>query len=189
MALFVRNLNHIHENRPFKPLYARTQATPQDVTLDPAHEDDVILPGFVLTRLPGGNVCVCDGTTAPAGISGTFHNSTMGIDELGVDNEMAMWVLGGDALFEAHPGTYDANQDWAALVAENGALATGKAVYLKASAGSAAAADAAAVAKGALTLDGTTSQGTFTPATAPTANTVARLVDVPGDVLIVAGLL
>lgn len=183
MALFVRDLNHIHENRPFKPLYARTQATPQDVTLNAEHEDDVILPGFVLSRFANGTVGVCDGTTAPAGISGTFHNSTMGIEEVGVDNEMAMWVLGGDALFEVHAPAYDATQDWAALVADGGDIADGKVIYLK------AAAAATGVPKGALTIDGTTSEGTFTPATSPTANSVARLVDVQGDVLIVAGLL
>lgn len=167
MAIFT-TMQHVHQSRTLKPRYARTQATPQAVRLDPewdAAKGD-IFPGSVLTRLSAGKVTLCDGTTAPAGLSGNWVAPVFGIDEVrngSGDMDMALWVLDSSAIFAVSAPAFDTKADWAAKIED---LDAGKAVYLKSN------------DKGLLTIDGN----------APTANTVARLIGMEGTtVILIAG--
>ncbi len=180
--MFYTDLQKVHQNRTLKPRYARTQATPQAVRLDPefdASKGDVF-PGSVLTLKGNGVVTVCDGTTDPAGLCGSWIAPVYGIDEIrgnGGDQDMAMWVLGNDAIFEVHAPAFDASADWAGAMAK---VAAGKTVELVSN------------AKGLLTVPDDTAtaaegEGTTTP-TAP--KPVVRLVGMEGtNVLLIAGLL
>ena len=170
MAIYT-TMDHVHQSRTMKPRYARTQATPQAVRLDPAYDtaSGDIFPGTVMTRLADNKVTRCDGTKAPAGLSGSWCAPAFGIDEVnrGGQRDMAMWVLGGDAIFAISAPAFDAEADWATAKTE---LDQGKVVYLKSN------------EAGLLTLE--------TDHATPTANTVARLVGVEGtDTIIIAGLL
>lgn len=171
MAIYT-DLQHVHQSRTLKPRYARTQATPQAVRLDPEWDaaDGDIFPGSVMSRLADGKVTLCDGTKAPAGLSGNWCAPVYGIDEVrkgAGDMDMALWVLGGDAIFAIEKPAFDTGADWNT---QKTSLEAGKVVYLKSN-----------------------SKGLLTPETAPqtaTANTVARLVGLEGtNVILVAGLL
>ena len=170
MAIYT-DIQHVHQSRTMKPRYARTQATPQSVRLDPtftAASGD-IFPGSVLTSLDDGKVTLCNGTKAPAGLCGSWCAPTFGIDEVRKNGEMdmAMWVLGGDSIFAIEAPAFDTEADWAAQVAS---LKQCKVVYLKSSA-----------------------TGLLTPEAAPqtaTENTIARLIGMEGqNVILVGGLL
>lgn len=171
MALYT-DMTHVHQSRTLKPKYARTQATPQAAVLDPKWDAATadIYPGSVLTMLGGGKVTLCDGTKAPAGLSGNWVAPVFGIDEVRKGSgawEMALWVLDGSAKFEITAPAFDTTADWATCKTN---LAAGKVVYLKSN------------AKGLLTPEAE-------PATA-TANTVARLLDFDGSkVITIGGLL
>lgn len=171
MAIYT-DMQHVHQSRTLKPRYARTQATPQAVRLDPAWDASKgdIFPGSVMTRLADGKVTMCNGTTAPAGLCGNWCAPVFGIDEIrkgSGDMDMALWVLGGDAIFAIEAPAFDQTADWNA---QKTSLEAGKVVYLKSN-----------------------DKGLLTPETAPqtaTANTVARLIDLEGTkIILVGGLL
>ena len=169
MSMYVP-MNRVHQSRTLKPKYAKTQATPQAVRLDPAWDAKRdIFPGSVLSRKAKGYVTLCDGTNAPAGLSANFVAPVYGIDEMpgtAGDGDMAMWVLGGDAVFEVSAPAFDKAADWSGAASK---LDEGKAVYLKAN------------ADGLLTVE---------DAEVPTKDTAARLIGVEGDrTIYVAGLL
>ena len=155
---FVTTLNDVHKNRPFKPRYARTQATAQAVVIADADAAN-IFPGCVLMRTgtatPAegtGEVAIFKGAadTVPAGICGTFAEELT----LTGQKDVAMWVLGSDAIFAC--SKFD-NSDgvWTAALS---AIDAGGAAYLT------------ATASGLLTPEA--SVGTATDAT------VARLIGV-----------
>lgn len=171
MAIYT-DMQHVHRSRTLKPRYARTQATPQAVRLDPAWSASKgdIFPGSVMTRLADGKVTICDGTTAPAGLCGNWCAPVFGIDEIrkgSGDMDMALWVLGGDAIFAIEAPAFDTTANWNA---QKVSLEAGKVVYLKSN-----------------------SKGLLMPEVAPqtaTANTVARLIDLEGTkIILVGGLL
>lgn len=149
MAYFT-TIADVHKNRPFKPRYARTQATAQAVTINPSSAAN-IFPGCVLTRIGGTDTVTAgvhslEGTgvvdiftgasgTAPAGICGTFAKEL----ELTGQHDVAMWVLGSDAIFACQ--SFDATASWTAAASS---LADGAEVLLTAN------------ASGALTVAGST---------------------------------
>lgn len=175
MAIYT-DMNHVHQSRTLKPVYGRTQATPQSVQLDSAWDVTTadIFPGTVLTRLAGGKVTVCDGTKIPAGLSGNWLAPAFGIDEIRINSreDMAMYVLSPDAVFTVSKPAYDTTAPWADAKA---ALTSGKAVYLKSN------------TKGLLTVE---MDGAGTAiATTPSVNSVVRLIDFDGSsVITIAGL-
>lgn len=169
MSMYVP-MNRVHQSRTIKPRYAKTQATPQAVRLDPAWDAKRdIFPGSVLSRKAKGYVTLCDGTNAPAGLSANFVAPVYGIDEVrgcAGDGDMAMWVLGGDAVFAVSLPAFDKAADWSGAADK---MDAGKAVYLKAN------------SDGLLTVE---------DAEQPTKDSVCRLVGVEGDrTILVAGLL
>lgn len=98
MALMVPANNPL-QHRTIKPLYAKTQATNQSMTLDPtftAASGD-ILPGCVMSYLGNGVVTLCDGTKAPYGLADSFCAPGMNIDEVRENglNLMGVWDSGG----------------------------------------------------------------------------------------------
>lgn len=167
MAIFT-TMQHVHQSRTLKPRYARTQATPQAVRLDPNWDASTgdIFPGSVLTRLADGKVTLCDGTKAPAGLSGNWVAPVFGIDEVrngSGDMDMSLWVLDASAIFAVSAPAFDTKANWASTITD---LNAGKAVYLKSN------------AKGLLTIDGN----------APSENTIARLIGMEGTtVILIAG--
>ena len=170
MAIYT-DMNHVFQSRTLKPRYARVQSTPQAVTLDPEYDVTTgdIFPGTVMTRLSDNKVTVCDGTTAPAGMSYNWCAPAFGIDEIrrGGTLDMSMVVMGPDAIWAVYAPAFDTEADWTTAESE---LAEGKVVYLKPN------------DKGLLTLEAA-------HATA-TAATFCRLIGVEGaDCIIVAGLL
>lgn len=165
MALMVPANNPL-QHRTIKPLYAKTQATNQSMTLDPtftAASGD-ILPGCVMSYLGNGVVTLCDGTKAPYGLADSFCAPGMNIDEVRENglNLMGVWVGGEDSQFAIYPPAYDTAAGWTAEIAN---LKAGKNVYLKSN------------AKGLLTLEDT-------PDT-KTANTICELLGMEGSTLIV----
>ena len=169
MAIYT-NIEHMHQSRTLKPRYGYSQATPQAVTLKADYDftKGDIYPGTVMTRLANNTVTVCDGTNAPAGLSGSWAAPTFGIDEVrgrGGSYDMSLWVLGPDSVMAASKPAFDATANWTTAKTE---LTAGKAVYLKAN------------AKGLLTLE--------TAHAVKTAQTIAKLVDVESsDTIIIAG--
>jgi hypothetical protein len=169
MAIYT-NMDHLHQSRTLKPRYAYSQATPQAVTLKADYDftKGDIYPGTVMTRLANNVVTVCDGTNAPAGLSGSWAAPTFGIDEVrgrGGSYDMSLWVMSPDAIMAVSKPAFDTTADWTTAKTE---LNAGKAVYLKAS------------AKGLLTLEAAHAT--------KTAQTIAKLVDVEGsDTIIIAG--
>lgn len=106
MALMVPANNPL-QHRTIKPLYAKTQATNQSMTLDPtftAASGD-ILPGCVMSYLGNGVVTLCDGTKAPYGLADSFCAPGMNIDEVRENglNLMGVWVGGEDSQFAIYP--------------------------------------------------------------------------------------
>lgn len=170
MAIYT-NIAHMHQSRSLKPRYGYSQATPQAVTLKADYDftKGDIYPGTVMTRLANNTVTVCGGTTAPAGLSGSWAAPTFGIDEVrgrGGSYDMSLWVLGPDAVMAVTAPAFDSAADWATAKTE---LVAGKVVYLKAN------------AKGLLTLE--------TAHAVKTAQTVAKLIDVEGSTttIVIAG--
>lgn len=159
MALFT-TIADVHKNRPLKPRYAKTQATAQAVR-KAATETTELQVGMVLSRKSDGTVIVCKGSTAPAGLCGTFEKE-LEIQTGGKD--VAMWVLGSDAIF--------ALDNYNASVAE--ALATAKTTL---DAGGEVLLEAGS--DGLLTIAASDSQKT----------PVCRLIGIEGTTLLIAGLL
>lgn len=165
MAIMVPPSNP-DQHRTIKPLFAKTQATCQPMTLDSkftAANGD-ILPGSVMSCLGDGVVTLCDGTKAPYGLADSFCAPTMGIDEVRVngDNLMGVWRGGADSQFEIYAPAYDTTAGWTAQIEQ---LKAGKHVYLKSN------------DKGLLTLE-------TAPAT-KTADTICELLGMEGTTLIV----
>lgn len=165
MALMVPASNPM-QHRTIKPLYAKTQATAQAMTLDPAFTaaSGDILPGSVVSYLGDGVVTLCDGTKAPYGLADSFCAPSMNIDEVRSNglNLMGVWRGGEDSQFAISAPAYDVTAGWAAEIAN---LKQGKKVYLKSN------------DKGRLTLEAA-------PAT-KTENTVCELLGMEGTTLIV----
>ena len=164
--MFYTNMQHVHQSRTLKPRYARTQATPQAVQLDPEWDGSKdIFPGSVLSRKANGKVTLADGKNAPAGLCGNWIAPVFGIDEVRVDGnwDVAMWVLDNSAIFAVEAPAFDVEGITAANVAE---LDAGKKVFLKAN------------ENGLLTYDGNTA----------TAQSIAELVGMEGtNIILIAG--
>jgi len=167
MALISPNLLKIRQNRTAKPLYARTQATPQAAFLAEDWDESVdIYPGSVLTSLGKGIVTLCDASATPAGLSGNFCAPKLGFNEVTNDygREITLWVMTPAAQLEITAPAFDDAADWAGAEADLEAM---KAVFLKSN------------ADGLLTIDGN----------AATPLSVAQLVSVEGtNQIIVSGL-
>ncbi len=158
---FWTNIADVHKNRPLKPRYARTQATPQAVVLHP-EEDKAIWPGAVLTRFENDTVKVCTGTN-PCGLCGTWTKEL----ELTGAKDVAMWVLGSDAIMALT--AYNGDEfDVEGIVSDaKTALEAGEAFYLKSD------------GDGKLTADGSE----------PTDASIARVVGVEGpNTILIAGI-
>lgn len=176
MAIYT-TMEHVHQSRTLKPRYARTQATAQAVKLDPKYDVSTgdIFPGTVMERIGNDKVRPLTSTGTPAGLSGNWCAPVFGIDEVRNDGnfDMSLWVLGNDAVFAISKPAFDTKADWTTAKTT---LGTGAAVYL------------AADAKGLLTIEKTTGENPA-PVTAPTAKTVAKLIDVESDgTIVIAGL-
>lgn len=165
MAIMVP-ANNPMQHRTIKPLFAKTQATCQPMTLDPAFTaaSGDILPGCVMSYEGDGVVTLCDGTKAPYGLADSFCAPSMNIDEVRENglNLMGVWRGGADSQFEVYLPAYDATAGWTAEIAN---MKAGKRVYLKSS------------AKGLLTLEAA-------PQT-KTENTICELLGMEGSTLIV----
>lgn len=165
MALMVPANNPL-QHRTIKPLYAKTQATNQSMTLDPtftAASGD-ILPGCVMSYLGNGVVTLCDGTKVPYGLADSFCAPGMNIDEVRENglNLMGVWVGGEDSQFAIYPPAYNMAAGWAEHIND---LKAGNNVYLKSN------------DKGLLTPEDTPN--------AKTANTICELLGMEGSTLIV----
>ena len=165
MAIMVP-ANNPMQHRTIKPLYAKTQATNQAMTLDPAFTaaSGDILPGSVMSYLGDGVVTLCDGTKAPWGLSDSFCAPSLNIDEVRENglNLMGVWRGGSDSQFSISAPAYDVTAGWTAQIAN---LKAGKRVYLMSN------------SKGLLTLE-------TAPAT-KTDNTICELLGMEGSTLIV----
>lgn len=157
---FWTNIADVHKNRPLKPRYTRTQATPQAVMLSP-EEELAVWPGCVVYTDSKGEARVCTGDQKAAGLCGTWTREM----ELTGAEDIAMWVLGNDAIMAltAYNGDeFDTEVEWADELAK---LDDGEAVYLKAN------------DKGQLTAGGTADDA------------ACRLVGMEGNqTLLIAGL-
>jgi hypothetical protein len=179
------NLNYL--KRTIRPLYANTQATPQNMLLDPYWDFSCdIYPGMALYRRAGQLVAPY-GTTAYTGgnppqtitpnagarvfgLSDFFEAPKLGIRQIsdsGV-NACAVWVLGPDSLFQVMSPAFDPAAGWAAA---NTAIATGIPQYV----------DAYAVDSGG------TYRGQLKPSSAVTVITAARLISVDSPSQITIG--
>lgn len=174
---FYTDLKNVHRSRTIKPLYGRTQATPQAAKLRADFRNTFtadVYPGSVMTRVADNRVIPCDGTTTPYGLCGNWIAPTLGIDEVthgSGDWDVTLFVLGNDAVYRIEAPAFDSTADWIGAYNE---LKAGQAVYLKAN------------KDALLTLEAAHQT--------QTANTVLRLIDVeaPGDkagAIIVSGLL
>ena len=128
---YITTIADVHKNRPFKPRYARTQATAQAVTIN-ASDAANIFPGCVLMRTGATEGSEGTGTTAiftgasgttPAGICGTFAKEL----EITGQKDVAMWVLGNDAIFAC--SAFDTEASWTVAASS---LANGEDVFLTA---------------------------------------------------------
>lgn len=165
MALMVPANNPL-QHRTIKPLYAKTQATNQSMTLDPtftAASGD-ILPGCVMSYLGNGVVTLCNDTKLPYGLADSFCAPGMNIDEVRENglNLMGVWVGGEDSQFAIYPPAYDMDVGWTVQI---NSLKAGKKVYLTSN------------ANGLLTLE-------TTPHT-KTEKTICELLGMEGSALIV----
>ena len=127
----ITNMNHVHQSRTIKPRYARTQATPQawmlDHTWSTASGD--IFPGSCMKRVGNGEVTLCGASDVPFGLCGNWIAPVYGIDEITGDGnwDIAVWVLGNDAVMAIEAPAFDVTANWAAA---KEALAGGEHVYL-----------------------------------------------------------
>ena len=130
MAIYT-NLNHVHQSRTIKPRYARTQATPQAFTLtsewDTANGD--IFPGSCMKRLGNGEVTLAVAGDKAFGLCGNWIAPVFGIDEVTGDGnwDVAVWVLGNDAVMAIEAPAFDVEADWAGA---KETLAAGEQVFL-----------------------------------------------------------
>ena len=157
---FITTIADVHKNRPLKPRYAKTQATAQAVK-KAATESTELQPGMVLTRKSDGTVIVCKGSTEPYGLCGTFEKE---LDLQTNGKDVAMWVLGSDAIFALD--NYNSSVA-AALTTAAASLDAGEAVLLEAG------------SDGLLQI--AANDSTKTP--------VCRLVGIEGTTLLIAGCL
>ena len=107
--------------RTLRPMYAFTQATPVDCTLDPDWDKSIdIYPGMCAMRkatAAGGaseEVTLLDATGVPFGLFGLYVAPTYGIDEVGdstVDS-IPVWVLSSSAEFIVESPAFDADATW-----------------------------------------------------------------------------
>lgn len=107
-------LDKAHIQRPFRPLYGWTQATPTAGFLDPNWDRSVpVWPGMVFMKTRGDNYTLIDGTGDPAGFVGLYIGGD-GVDELrqqGI-NALAVWTLAPDAEFEVLAPAFDTTASW-----------------------------------------------------------------------------
>ncbi len=169
MAINVNDISKAHIQRPIRPLYAHTQATPVAGFLDPDTAIPAVFPGMVMIRGEGElQTLINDAANIPLGLSALYIGGD-GVDEVngtGV-NACTTWVFGGpDAEFEIHSGAFVTAATW-----ENPAEGTETLVH--------AVVDGAN--QGKLIPAGTVGQGTLS--TAP----VCRLLRVPSPTVIVVG--
>lgn len=130
MAIYT-NMNHAHQSRTIKPRYARTQATPQAWVLDSEWDTSTgdIFPGSCAKRLADGKVTLAVAGDEAFGLFGSWIAPVYGIDEVTGDGnwDVAVWVLGNDAVMAIEAPAFDTEADWAGAKAS---LADGEKVYL-----------------------------------------------------------
>ena len=116
MAIYT-DMNHVHQSRTIKPRYARTQATPQAFTLasdwDTATGD--IFPGSCMKRCGNGEVTLATAAGEAFGLCGNWIAPVYGINEVTLDGnwDVAVWVLGNDAVMAIEAPAFDTEADWA----------------------------------------------------------------------------
>ena len=98
------SLQNVLLERTIKPLYAKTQATAQDWTVDPTilTNATIVKPGFIAAAdtVDGHPVATLAGTTdAPIGFFANFINGVE--DEVAISgtDKVAIWTLDNDARF------------------------------------------------------------------------------------------
>lgn len=127
----ITNLNHVHQSRTIKPRYARTQATPQAWMLDPEWDTATgdIFPGSCMKRIGDGNVTLAVEGDEAFGLCGSWIAPVFGIDEVTGDGnwDVAVWVLGNDAVMAIEAPAFDTEADWAGAKED---LKSGKKVIL-----------------------------------------------------------
>ncbi len=100
--------------RTIRPTYGWTQATPDNVLLDPAWDRSVkIWPGMVAMKTKGDNVTLLNATGESYGLFGEYIGGD-NIDEPAERglNATAVWVLGPDAEFEILAPAFDTGASW-----------------------------------------------------------------------------
>ena len=127
----ITNMNHVHQSRTIKPRYARTQATPQAWKLDPEWDTATgdIFPGSCMKRVGDGNVTLAVEGDEAFGLCGNWIAPVFGIDEVTGDGnwDVAVWVLGNDAVMAIEAPAFDVEADWAGAKED---LAAGQKVIL-----------------------------------------------------------
>lgn len=114
MLLVPTSLSYL--KRPFRPLYANTQATPKGVTLDPNWDHSVdIYPGFGVIKQTGQQVTLPSASTDKIyGFANFYEAPTLGIPEItrqGI-SATSVWVFGPDAEFLVDSPAFDASLSW-----------------------------------------------------------------------------
>ena len=114
-------LDKAYIKRTIRPLYAWSQATPVDCTLDSNWAKTVdIYPGMVAMRANTASsgaaevVTLVDATGIPFGLFGLYIAPTYGIDEVrdsGISS-VPVWVLSSDAEFEIKAPAFDSAATW-----------------------------------------------------------------------------
>lgn len=99
------SLQNVLIERPIKPLYAKTQATAQDWTLDPAiiTGNTVVIPGVIATaktNTAGHPVAaIATANDKPIGFFANFVNGLEDEVVIAGNNKCAIWTLNNDARF------------------------------------------------------------------------------------------
>lgn len=169
---FYTDLANVHLNRPVKPIYGWTQATPQSWTLA---EGETCFPGMLMTNVGNGEVRGAKEGEKVIGICSTFQ------EELTVSGsrEVAVWVLTEAAVMEVEIRVTDpaAAKNWTSAL---DSIKDGEAQYVG------LGADSKLTLAGESVKAADEGQGSSTTIT---IDPVYRLVDVIGTTAIqIAGL-
>jgi hypothetical protein len=99
-----------------RPLYANTQATPQNMYLDPAWDRSIdIFPGMVLMKTSGELVSLVNAAgSVPFGLAGFYEAPVFGLTQIANQgtNACPVWVLGPDSRFEVLSDAFDTSLTW-----------------------------------------------------------------------------
>ena len=114
--MFYTSIDNVNINRTLKPLYAKTQATPQGWTWDTSWNTATadVFPASVVYNKGNGEVSLClDATThKPMGLCGNFIAPVYGVNEIQGVGSVTVWVMGPDAMFEVYSPAFDTSASW-----------------------------------------------------------------------------